>query len=129
MKALIALFAAVTIAGGGLAWAEKGESSGSPADDDAVSREVEETEDRMRTWEERMRQVGREADELSQETRERLDRAWEDTQERWDRARDASREQWDRARDGLDDAMGRLERAWEAATEEQPDEEQPEAEG
>ncbi|WP_290651952.1 hypothetical protein [Aquisalimonas sp.] len=108
----------------GVGWAGQHEG-GSPPDDETISEQERETDERMGIWEERMQEIGRQADDLSREGRERLERAWEDTQEQRDKLSEASRQQWEKARGRLADAMDRLERAWEAATEEQPPEQEP----
>ncbi|MCC5857254.1 MAG: hypothetical protein JJT90_03800 [Ectothiorhodospiraceae bacterium] len=117
-QTLLAVFLGAAVAGQAGAAQHDGEPT---RDDPELTQEQREADERMRTWEERMQEIGRQADALSRETRERLDHAWEDTREQWDRLQTASRHQWDKARDRFTDAMGRLERAWEAATEEQQD--------
>ena len=101
----------------GVGWAGEHDDDALP-DEDLVTEQEQEADEQIRTWEERMQAFGRQADELSREARERLERSWEETREERERLSEASREQWERARARLNDAMDRLERAWEAATEE-----------
>ena len=114
-KSLLAMIVCIPFLG--TAWAADYDSA-SDREDAAIEQERQEAGDRMRSWEERMREIGRQTDQLSEEARERLGRAWEDTQTQWGRLQNSSKEQWDKAQSRMNDAMNRLERAWEAATEE-----------